>query len=569
MLVVAVNAAIAKDPGKPLQLTAGEPPLWGLWLMGQSLCDGSESLPVVTSVDTGWGNVAFKRGVRTWVAGDHDASPEERPADQFVFVPLTAKENGALGETMANGLADHLKAAVLAEGDKRKKAYTPPFLVAYAGQGGRMIEELSPADQSTDARTPAVKRGAGGFYKTSLDDARRAVKQAKAQGKDFAVAALVWMQGEANGGPTGGINPSRWEAELPRPAGQEWYRDHLMSYRKQWVHDLRAITGQKGEIPMFTYQTLGPAGEAQVMAADSDPNIYMVGPHYMVPSAINSRRAGRHGDAIHLAADGERWYGEQVAKVVHRVLQEGEAWQPLRLRKAWIDPARTSVLMDFAVPRAPLVLDDDFLPREHTEVSGGFSSLRGFQIRNAAGGVPLIRSVEIESPTQVRIRLAAPLTTGTEYTISYGLPYAGKVGVITAVRAGPVVENQPTTELVVQGNLEAPLKLLIDEGAFWVANTPTGAAFAQAPVRSVRVENGATVLGFEDRERRDKTDFAVGQTLNALRPFAYGNLRDSDPERALYSFADTTYGRRAGQPYRLWNWCLLFSRFPIDAGANR
>src|SRR5690606_18925735 len=123
--------------------------------------------------------------------------------------------------------------------------------------------------------------------------------------------ALVWMQGEANGGAQGGIMPRRWEAELPRPAGQEWYRDQLMAYRKQWSDDLRAITGQAAEIPMFTYQTLGPAGEAQLMAADGDPFITMVGSHYMVPSAINGRRAGRYGHAIHLAADGERWYGEQ------------------------------------------------------------------------------------------------------------------------------------------------------------------------------------------------------------------------------------------------------------------
>ena len=50
----------------------------GLWLMGQSLCDGSESLPIVTMADPGWGNLAFKRGVRTWTQADHGSTPEQR-----------------------------------------------------------------------------------------------------------------------------------------------------------------------------------------------------------------------------------------------------------------------------------------------------------------------------------------------------------------------------------------------------------------------------------------------------------------------------------------------------------
>ncbi|MEZ0389292.1 MAG: phosphate ABC transporter substrate-binding protein, partial [Verrucomicrobium sp.] len=296
---------------------SAEPPLQGLWLMGQSLCEGAESLPLVSTKPSTWGNLSFERGVRTWTYGDHHTTPQERPKEGFRFVPLQAGVSGGTGETIANGLADHLKATL--PGDARHAAAPPHYLVAYAGQGGRGIEELSVADQVRDPRTPEVKHRGGGNYATSVDDARRAVAQARSVGKEFAIKALVWMQGEANGGPTGGIVPSRWEAELLSPAGQEWYRDRLVAYRKQWSDDLSGATGQAGEIPMFTYQTLGAAGQAQLMAADADPHLYMVGPHYMVPSAINSRYKGRYGEGIHLSADGERWYGEQVAKVVRRV----------------------------------------------------------------------------------------------------------------------------------------------------------------------------------------------------------------------------------------------------------
>ncbi|MFK7779178.1 MAG: phosphate ABC transporter substrate-binding protein, partial [Gimesia sp.] len=339
IVVVALSAtcSFADDRPKP---TSERPVLRqqivGLWLMGQSLCEGAESVPIVTKTDGGWGNYMFHRGVRTWSYGKYCDKPHERPDTRFSFVPLTATTNGGLGETVANGLADHLKASSVGSQQNyaRLKKDDPHFLVTYGGQGGRFIDELSIVDQSTDSRTPTSRQHGGGYYKTSLDDARRAKVQAKAMGKDFAIAALIWMQGEANAGPTGGINPSRWGKEIARPEGLLWYRDRLIEYRKKWSNDLQKITGQAGEIPMFTYQTLSTAGAAQLMAADHDPNITMVGPHYMVPSALNSRYAGRYGDPIHMSADGERWFGEQVAKVVHRVLKKGEAWEPLRPRKS-------------------------------------------------------------------------------------------------------------------------------------------------------------------------------------------------------------------------------------------
>lgn len=555
-IAVSVSLAIHGVSEEPSQGgLVRENDIVGLWLMGQSLCEGSQSLPIVTSTDSKWGNYRFKCGVRTWAIGDHSNQPEARPDEQFVFVPLAAKKSGGLGETIANGYADHLKATL---------PTSAPFLVAYAGQGGRMIDELSEIDQSTDSRTPESRQHGGGYYKTSLDDALRAREQAKALGKGFSIAALVWMQGEGNGGPTGGINPSRWDLELPRPSGQKWYRDRLIAYRKKWSHDLRAITGQVGEIPMFTYQTLGAAGEAQLMAADSDPDITIVGPHYMVSSGINSRYSERYGAAIHLSADGERWYGEQVAKVVRRVLAEDEKWQPLRQRKAWIDSDRTSVMIEFLVPRPPLVIDNAFLPSQQYQVGDGYSSLGGFRIRSSAGDGPLISAIEVESPNVIRIHLTSALRSDAEYNVSYGLPYAGQIGKIASIRDGASVADQPTTEILIEGDVRKQLSSLLSEGAFNVSNMDTAGKYTQATIRQVDEENGSTILRFENRELRDGVKFEKGQALTALRPFSYGNLRDSDSEKAIYQFADPEYGNRVGQSYPLWNWCVLFQKFPIS-----
>lgn len=174
--------------------------------MGQSLCEGSESLPLVTTTPSPWGNLMFQRGVRTWASGSWAARPEGRPAEDFALVPLRASMNGGTGETIANGLADHLKATL--PGAASRPGQAPHYLVAYAGQGGRGIEELSIADQSADPRTPQVKQHGGGYFATSLDDARRAVVQAKARGQDFAITALVWMQGRPMAVPPAGSCPA-------------------------------------------------------------------------------------------------------------------------------------------------------------------------------------------------------------------------------------------------------------------------------------------------------------------------------------------------------------------------
>ena len=553
LLMISSNAVEVK-PGESIA---------GIWLMGQSLCDGSESLPVVTAVDTGWGNYAFLRGVRTWLPRDNSATPEKRPAEQFQFVSLRAQTNGGLGETVANGLADHLKASLVGMKKDIEKKGSPHYLVACAGQGGRQIQELSNADFSSDPRTPESRRHGGGYYRTSLDDARRAKEQAQAQGLSFQIQALYWMQGEGNGGPTGGIMPTRWDAEIPRTQGLAWYRDQLIAYRKQWSADLGAITGQRGELPMFTYQTLSQAGDAQLMAADADTSIYMVGPHYAVPSALNSRTTqGRHGDAIHLFADGERWWGEQVGKVMHRVLHRGEDWQPLRPHSAKLDETRDSILIEFSVPRPPLVLDTEFLPRQEIVTSGGFSSLAGFQVRDSSGQTIALVMAEVAASTRLRIRFAKPLPAGQTCNISYGHPATAALGSIAAIRSGPETDGQATGEILLTSNFTNQLKVLTDEGAFFVANTsgtPT-----RVPIRHVREESGVTVLRYEPRELRNNTPFAAGQAIVAMRPFSYGNLRDSDSEPSTHTFADAAYGTRAGKPYPLWNWCVLFTQFSAD-----
>ena len=103
--LLAPHCLSSEKPNPPSNHLILKKHIVGLWLMGQSLCDGSESLPIITPTDPGWGNYRFKRGVRTWAYGNHGDKPEQRSGEQFAFVPLTVAKNDGLGETIANGLA--------------------------------------------------------------------------------------------------------------------------------------------------------------------------------------------------------------------------------------------------------------------------------------------------------------------------------------------------------------------------------------------------------------------------------------------------------------------------------
>jgi hypothetical protein len=299
------------------------------------------------------------------------------------------------------------------------------------------------------------------------------------------------------------------------------------------------------------------------MAADQDPNIHLVGPHYAVTSAIHSRcPPDRHGDPIHLSADGERWWGEQVGKVMHRVLDEDEAWQPLRPRKARLVASRDSVEVEFSVPRPPLVIDTDFLARQEIATANGFTSLAGFRLHDGRGRTLALSSVTVSGPISIRIQLAAPLAKNESCRLSYGHPFAMALGSIVDLQKAEGDQE----DMILEGRVAARLRPLIHEGAFLVTSL-TGAS-ARVVIRSIREDGDRTFLRHDPRELRNAVRFEKGQAVTTQRSFSYGNLRDSDPEPSVHSFGDASYGTRAEKPYPLWNWCVLFSDLEVASDGD-
>lgn len=518
---------------------------------GQSLGEGAESLPVMSTAQTGHAAFKFVRGVRTWKLDAYKLDPAGRPSGDFALTPLTEAQDGAVGETIATAMAATLKEFICGPNSPVRRDGAPQILVTFAGRGGRFLDELS--------KVPVQPDGDGGYYDTTIDDVRRAKQYAVTQGKSYAVAGVVWMQGEANNA-----------LQMVRAGPVLSYADFLAQYQASLLTladnldaDIRAITLQPGRIPFFTYQTgalsAGPAsGQAQMNAAAVQPNkIIPVGPTYFVPSARNGYYSSApqvHGQEVHLSADGERWFGSTVGKLLYRylVLRQGSlALKPIMARK--IDS--TTIELVLSVPRPPVKIDTALLPAQGGAAMG-FAVYYGTAEGATAG--PAITSVTVIDVDRLQIKLATALSAGT-VSVAYGQSrYVANLSATVADwRDGtPLPSGNASKELVFNGSLTAEVSKLLEEGCFYVNNVTLGTQKTWI-ARTVSEASGQTIFKGEASEAT--AGFSVGNTVSVSRPLAYGygNICDSDTAESPLSFADHTYGTRTGR-YPLANWLVAF-----------
>lgn len=512
-------------------------------IYGQSLGQGSESLPLVSTVQTGHNAYRFVRGVRTWRPDANALTPANRPASDFELVPLTETQEGAVGETIATGMAAMLKELVCGPNSPIRRDGAPQILVSFAGQGGRFMDEL--------AKVPVQPDGIGDYYGTMLDDVRRAKQLAVTQGKSYAVGGVIWMQGEANGG-----------MQMVRGGPVLAYTDFVSQFSAGLIQmadsidaDLRAISGQAGRIPFFTYQTNNTtSGQAQRVAAMAAPNkIAAVGPTYYVPGGRNSYYGSPqvHGSEVHLSADGERWFGSNVGKAIYRHLFRRDPVLTLRAIMARkVDS--TTIDMIFAVPRPPIRIDTALLPAQGPGRGFGLYYWSG----NSISAGPAIASVTVLDVDRLQIKTASPLSSGT-VTVAYGqLRDVGMLSAPVALwRDGPTLPNgNASKELVFNGSLSGEVSKLLEEGCFFVNNVTQGLVKTWV-ARKVSEAGGQTILLGEANEAI--AGFVAGDQVSISRQVNYGNVCDSDTAAAPLNFVDTTYGSRSG-PYPLANWLEAF-----------
>ena len=119
-----------------------------------------------------------------------------------------------------------------------------------------------------------------------------------------------------------------------------------------YTYVTNAILGQTVPASFITYQTGGVytkeksgvglyVGMAQIEMSDENEDVFLASPNYPYPD--------KNG---HLDPNGYRWLGCQFGKVLHRIVDRGQDWKPLKPISAKI--LDNEILVNFCVPIPPL-----------------------------------------------------------------------------------------------------------------------------------------------------------------------------------------------------------------------
>ncbi|WP_152219708.1 hypothetical protein [Pseudomonas sp. SCB32] len=368
-------------------------------MYGQSLSTGFEGWPALSKTAQG-GNLMFGGSPRP----SETATAQFLPLGGAALNPLVAVTQAANGGSILNdaavaalapGAANEGESAEVGAMNFARKQFlqyhglgadpSRKFVVSNCGVAGRSVEQLS--------------KGASPELFKRLLQAAQGVKQiATTEGVTYCVPAILWMQGENNYGGAGGSD-----------ATKDGYKAKLKAQAAIWKADIaQGVAGQSNPPAVVTYQTGASytvdtndlaIGMAQWELAKEERNWFLATPIYPYTD-----KGG------HLDANGYRWVGMQLGKVLHRVVTLGQQWKPLSPRRATV--SGREILVDFHVPCPPLVFDTPYVQLTATSYAE-----KGFRILDDSGVVP-VSAVELAASTIVRIRLGRD--TSGAVRVQYG-----------------------------------------------------------------------------------------------------------------------------------------------------
>ncbi|QQS22703.1 fibronectin type III domain-containing protein [bacterium] len=191
------------------------------------------------------------------------------------------------------------------------------------------------------------------------------------------------------------------------------YESYLVQWQNDYETDVKAITGQSGDIPLFTDQMSSHTGYnaatsgipiAQLSASENNPDeIILVGPKYFL----------NYSDSAHLTAASYRWLGEYYGKVMKKVLIDHQDWRPLSPDS--IVRTGNVILANFHVPGGELAFDTTIVSAKANY---------GFEYYDSTSSAT-ISSVEILDGDTVKITLSGT-PTGSNQRLRYA--YTGTPG---------------------------------------------------------------------------------------------------------------------------------------------
>ncbi len=290
--------------------------------------------------------------------------------DGSSLVPLV--ETGGI-ESMSSGMANSLTAQIVGTNND--------FAVTMHGVGGSSYSVLK------KGTTP---------YQNGMDQVLAAKNAAALLDRLYRVIGVTVIHGESDS------------------QSNSAYEDYLVEWQNDYETDVKAITGQKGSIPLFTDQmgsftsfrnvATSVIPIAQLAASENNPEkIILVGPKYFFD----------YMDGTHLTAYSYRWLGEYYAKIIKKVVFNQESWKPLSPNQ--IVRSGNVVYAQFNVPSGPLVFDTSLVSARENY---------GFEFVDDSLSASIV-SVEIFNSSTVKIVLdSAP--TGSNQLLRYA--YTGTVG---------------------------------------------------------------------------------------------------------------------------------------------
>ncbi|HFR0053909.1 TPA: hypothetical protein ACHTYG_001884 [Klebsiella quasipneumoniae] len=214
-------------------------------------------------------------------------------------------------------------------------------------------------------------------------------------GATVGIVAFLYMQGEWNyWTSTTGTHDRATFLELTKQLRTDLITDCAYG-----------ICGQKLPPAWITYQTGGSytddtynlaIGMAQLDMAEQVPGCYLATPVYQVTD--------KNG---HLDPNGYRWAGMQFGKVLHRILDRGLDWKPMKPIKV-VRYSDDEILACFNTPSPPAKFKETYVVNTATMYPN-----KGFLVTDA-NGVVGVSSVTTVGQATLSVKLSAP-TTGDVY----------------------------------------------------------------------------------------------------------------------------------------------------------
>lgn len=377
-------------------------PLCYIPTIGQSLARAAQGTTPVSTAQS-YLNLMFGTGVlggnpantaaNVWTAGSSNVTPG-------VLTPLKEKSLEAISSGMANFVSAKHRAA--------GGGSTHDTLHGNWGVGGTAYSGLKKGTNPYNNSIGAIPHlmGVAPFY---------------AETDAVVVPAILCIHGESD-------------------APSLTYQADITTWQSDYETDIKALTGQTGDIPMFTSQPSAWTSTANLNAATSKSTVAILAAHVALPAKLPlvcpKYIFTYNADGIHLEGGAMyRWLGEYYGKAYEQHVVRGIQWEPLRPTSVVRSGATITVSLTGRVGN--LALDTTMVTNP-----GNF----GFEWEQVGGTARTIASVALSGDnTQVIITLSGDPGTPTTQRLAYAKTgIAGNDGGPTTGPRGNLRDSDPT-----------------------------------------------------------------------------------------------------------------------------